>query len=384
MKDISDVISTRPVVFKPFSGEELRELAQRYLDENEFSFSEKAWVLFDNQIDEEKADGFFYGIHTVHKLVGDIIRKKELLVATTGNESKIIAEEVAIAYTTQEDKVSTANLDYLSNMIGMQSITQRVIEIVNQIVYSRKSGMERKPTMHMCFVGNPGTGKTTVARILGNVLKERGILRVGKFYEHHGRDLCAEYVGQTAPKTRAICQEAYGSILFIDEAYSLATDGDRYNYGKEAIDTLITEMENNGDDLIVIFAGYPDEIQKMIALNPGMRSRIPYTLEFPNYTRDQLADIFMNMVKESFTYTEDLESTVREFFDGIPTEVLDDKTFGNGRYVRNIYERTWGKAIARSSENGFDGLVINSQDFEEATKEFGYNNKPPVRKIGFN
>ena len=372
------------MVFKPFSGEELRELAQRYLDENEFSFSEKAWVLFDNQIDEEKADGFFYGIHTVHKLVGDIIRKKELLVATTGNESKIIAEEVAIAYTTQEDKVSTANLDYLSNMIGMQSITQRVIEIVNQIVYSRKSGMERKPTMHMCFVGNPGTGKTTVARILGNVLKERGILRVGKFYEHHGRDLCAEYVGQTAPKTRAICQEAYGSILFIDEAYSLATDGDRYNYGKEAIDTLITEMENNGDDLIVIFAGYPDEIQKMIALNPGMRSRIPYTLEFPNYTRDQLADIFMNMVKESFTYTEDLESTVREFFDGIPTEVLDDKTFGNGRYVRNIYERTWGKAIARSSENGFDGLVINSQDFEEATKEFGYNNKPPVRKIGFN
>lgn len=142
-------------------------------------------------------------------------------------------------------------------------------------------------------------------------------------------------------------------------------------------------MENNGDDLIVIFAGYPDEIQKMIALNPGMRSRIPYTLEFTNYSRDQLAEIFMNMVKESFTYTEDLEGTVRHFFDSIPAEVLDDKTFGNGRYVRNIFERTWGKAIARSSENGFDGLVINCHDFIEATKEFNYNNGHTVRKIGF-
>lgn len=384
VNDISDVISTRPVVFKPFSGEELRELAQRYLDENKFTFSEKAWEIFDNQIDMEKADGFFYGIHTVHKLVGDIIRKKELMVATTGNESKLIAEEITGAYKKQEDKFSTDNLETLNNMIGMQAITARVIEIVNQIVYSRQSGIGSKPTMHMCFVGNPGTGKTTVARIIGNVLKERGVLRIGKFYEHHGRDLCAEYVGQTAPKTHAICQEAYGSVLFIDEAYSLATDGDRYNYGKEAIDTLITEMENNGDDLIVIFAGYPDEIQKMISLNPGMRSRIPYTLEFPNYTREQLAGIFMEMANKSFSCMADLEPAVSKYFNAIPSFVLNDKAFGNGRFVRNIFERTWGKALARSSENGFDGITLIAQDFIEATKEFQFDkNVKPDRKIGF-
>ena len=384
VKDLSDVIATRPVVFEPFSGDELREIARRYLSSNGYSFSENAWELFDNQINNEKADGFFYGIHTVHKLVGNIIRKQELVAATTGSEEKVIEEEVAAASGSKAEADESVNLETLNGMIGMQAITQRVIEIVNQIVYSRKSGLNSKPTMHMCFVGNPGTGKTTVARIIGQVLKERGVLRIGKFYEHHGRDFCAEYVGQTAPRTRAICQEAYGSVLFIDEAYSLATGGDRYDYGKEAIDTLVTEMENNSDDLIVIFAGYPDEIRKMISLNPGMRSRIPYTIEFPNYTRGQLADIFMGMAQKSFTCTDDLEASVRKFFDSIPNDVLNDKTFGNGRYVRNIFERTWGKAIARSSENGFDGITLTSQDFEEATKEYRYdNNGQAERKIGF-
>ena len=383
VKDISDVVSVRPVVFEPFSGGELREIAQRYLNANGFSFSENAWQIFDSQIDVEKADGFFYGIHTVHKLVGDIIRKKELHAATTGNENKVIADEIASSFEVPEN-APAESLDTLEHMIGMQEITRKVVEIVNQIVYARKTGFGSKPTMHMCFVGNPGTGKTTVARIIGNVLKERGVLRIGKFYEHHGHDLCGEYVGHTAPKTRAICQEAYGSVLFIDEAYSLATGGDRYNYGKEAIDTLITEMENHGDDLIVIFSGYPDDIQKMIALNPGMKSRIPYTIEFPNYTRDQLTDIFMEMVRKSFACSDDLEESARKFFRSIPDEVLNDKTFGNGRYVRNIFERTWGKAIARSSENGFDGIVITSQDFTEATKECHYDDyRKSTRKIGF-
>ena len=215
------------------------------------------------------------------------------------------------------------------------------------------------------------------------MLKERGVLRIGNFHECHGQDLCAEYVGQTAPKTHAICQEAYGSVLFIDEAYSLASGGERYTYGREAIDTLITEMENHSDDLIVIFAGYPDEISKMIALNPGMRSRIPYTIEFPNYTRDQLADIFMGMVNASFACTEDLAEKARAFFGGIPEDVMSDKTFGNGRYVRNIFERTWGKAVGRSNENGADSIVITADDFEAATRDIGSDQKKEKRKIGF-
>ena len=384
VKDLSDVISTRPVVFAPFDETELREIARRYLDVHDFSFTDKAWDVFSRQIEAEKADGYFYGIHTVHKLVGDIIRKKEYIAAGAGKDDRLIAEEIASAFAAEGESSSREDLDTLGSMIGMEAITKKVVEVVNQIMYSRKASPGSKPTMHMCFVGNPGTGKTTVARIIGNVLKEKGVLRIGKFYEHHGRDLCAEYVGQTAPKTHAICQEAYGSVLFIDEAYSLASEAGRNDYGREAIDTLITEMENHGDDLIVIFAGYPDEIARMIAMNPGMSSRIPYTIRFPNYTREQLAAIFMSMVGKHFACTEDLDPAVKNYFSKISDEVLNDKTFGNGRFVRNLFERTWGKAIARCSESGFDGMIINAEDFEAAAGEFDVlTPQPEKRRIGF-
>ena len=384
VRDISDVISVRPVVFEPFSGEELREIAKRYLDENSFSFTDAAWNLFDGRIEAEKADGYFYGVHTVRKIVGEMIRSKELLAPADGSGDKVIAGEAAAAWKAAEEKAEDLSLETLSRMVGMQEIAEKVNAIINQIVYSRKAGLSSKPTMHMCFTGNPGTGKTTVARIIGSALKERGVLRIGKFHEHHGQDLCAEYVGHTAPKTHAICQEAYGSVLFIDEAYSLAAGGELHSFGREAIDTLITEMENHSDDLIVIFAGYPDDIQRMIAMNPGMRSRIPYTIEFPNYTRDQLADIFMGMVNGSFACTEGLEERARAFFGGIPDEVLSDKTFGNGRYVRNVFERTWGRAVARSNADGADGIVISEEDFDEAVRDADRTDKrTEKRKIGF-
>ena len=150
------------------------------------------------------------------------------------------------------------------------------------------------------------------------------------------------------------------------------------------MDTLITEMENHSDDLIVVFAGYPDEIAKMIAMNPGMKSRIPYTIEFPNYTREQLAEIFMGMVRASFTCADGLEDRVKEFFGRIPDEEMADKTFGNGRYVRNIFERTWGKAVARSSGDGGDSIVVTAEDFDAATKDIGAaDQKTEKRKIGF-
>ena len=383
-KDLSDIISIHPVVFEPFTPAELKELAQRCLDKYGFTFTDKAWDVFNQQIDEEKADGYFYGIHTVRKLVGEIIRKKELISSRTGDCTTIISDEIAPSLKQSAKETASENLDTLRSMIGMETVTNKIIEIVNQIVYSKSSKTSSKPTMHMCFVGNPGTGKTTVARILGNILKEKGILRIGKFHEHHGRDLCGEYVGHTAPKTRAIVREAYGSVLFIDEAYSLASGGERYDYGREAIDTLITEMENHADDLIVIFAGYPDEIARMISLNPGMKSRIPYTIEFPNYTRKQLSDMFMKMIESSFVCTNDLEEHARKFFESIPDTVLESRTFGNGRFVRNLFERTWGKAVSRNGESGLNEITISGEDFDAATKEF--NNKTDdlnKRKIGF-
>lgn len=384
IKDLEDIVSVRPVVFEPFNDEELREVASRYLAKHAFDLSSEAWKVFDERIQAEKSNGYFYGVHTVHKVVGDIIRKKELLGAKHGKTDKHITEEIREMVAVDIDKEKTDHIKELRSMIGMEVITERVIEIINQIVYARNNHLRTKPTMHMCFVGNPGTGKTTVARIIGQILKERGILRIGKFFEHHARDLCGQYVGQTAPKTHAICEEAYGSVLFLDEAYSLATDGDQHNYGREAIDTLIAEMENHKDDLVVIFAGYPDEIEKMISLNPGMRSRIPYTIEFPSYTPKQLTNIFKKMLDESFSYTDDLLENVKDYFESLPTNMLSEKTFGNGRFVRNLFERTWGKAIVRTSENGFDSLVINSDDFAAAVNDMNLPGKRiNNQRIGF-
>lgn len=385
VNDLEDIVSVRPVVFEPFTDEELREVADRYLAKHGFDLSEEAWEIFRRRIQLEKANGYFYGVHTVHKVIGDIIRKKELLAAKQGKADRHVTEEIEGLIETAPEEEERDHLEDLRAMIGMESITEQMVSFINQIVFARSKGLKSQPTMHMCFVGNPGTGKTTVARIMGQVLKDRGVLRIGKFFEHHARDLCGEYVGQTAPKTHAICEEAYGSVLFLDEAYSLASDsGFNHDYGKEAIDTLIAEMENHGDDLVVVLAGYPDDIERMISLNPGMRSRIPYTLTFPSYTPDQLAAIFEKMLTSSFSCTDDLMDHVREFFQTLPEEMLSDKAFGNGRFVRNLFERTWGKAIARNSENGYDSLVINTEDFDAAVRELNLSEqKPSNRTIGF-
>ncbi|MBO7666285.1 MAG: AAA family ATPase, partial [Clostridia bacterium] len=153
-----------------------------------------------------------------------------------------------------------------------------------------------RPCIHMRFVGSPGTGKTTVARIIGQIFREEGILRKGAFMEYSARSLCAEYVGQTAVRTAAICRDAYGSVLFIDEAYALY-DGSRSSndYGREALTTLISEMENHRDDMLVIMAGYTDDMETLMQGNAGVRSRMPFMIEFPNYTRTQLYEIFMLM-----------------------------------------------------------------------------------------
>ncbi|MCH5351294.1 MAG: AAA family ATPase, partial [Clostridiales bacterium] len=181
-----------------------------------------------------------------------------------------------------------------------------------------------------------GTGKTTVARIIGKLLKEKGILRVGAFFEYAGRDFCGRYIGETAPKTSSICRDAYGSVLFIDEAYSLYRgDGDTKDFGREAIDTLIAEMENHRDDFIVIMAGYTDDMDKLMSGNYGLKSRMPYTIEFPNFTREQLYDIYVSMAKGNFKCDPGLFDSARNFFMNLSEDFITAKEFPNARYVRN-------------------------------------------------
>lgn len=367
--DLSDIVSTRNVVFEPFSTEDLRKIAEGMLEPYGLKIAPDAMEDFDKRIDSEKSNGYFYGIHTVKKVVGDIVRELELQEASEAQD-KIITRAIinrSATHVIQQDE--EPGFDGFSDMVGMGHVEACLREVLYQIQFARSRGIG-KPCMHMFFVGNPGTGKTTVARMLGNEMKRQGVLRIGKFFEYKGRDLCAEFVGQTTPKTVAICEKAYGSILFIDEAYSLATGSGSNDYGKEAVDALIAEMENHYDDLVVIFAGYPDEMQRLLHLNPGMRSRVPYTIEFPNYTRDDLYRIFDKMASTHFEHAPGFDDHARRFFTSLPSEILNDQSFGNARFVRNLYERVWGKATARCARNNNAIIELTIDDFDSAVSEF--------------
>ena len=255
------------------------------LEEYEMTVENDSWKLFDERIAKEKADGYFYGIHTIRKIANEMVQLLEEYNLKNNLDNKLITAEKIHALIPERKEEIMHGEESLNALIGMEEVKTNVRNIIAQIEMSRKSGSSQKPTMHMCFVGNPGTGKTTVARLIGQILNEKGLLRIGKFYEYKGRDLCGKYVGHTAAITTEICREAYGSILFIDEAYSLFRgDFGSNDFGREAMDTLVAEMENHSDDLIVIFAGYPSDIECMLSGNAGMKSRIPYTLHFPDYT----------------------------------------------------------------------------------------------------
>ena len=320
---LSDLLSVKAVSFPPLSKDDMKICAEKELKRYSFTISNAAWKYFFERISEEKSDGKFYGVNTIKKVVRELIYKKHIANAQRKKKSKLITVNDAMTLCNNIGDNKLSGMEQLNKLIGVDEIKKRIEEILAQIELALKSGMEQRPCIHMRFIGNPGTGKTTVARIIGKILKERGVLRIGAFFEYSGRDFCGRYVGETAPKTASICRDAYGSVLFIDEAYSLYRgDSDSRDFGREALDTLIAEMENHRNDFVVIMAGYQDDMEKLMSGNLGLASRMPYTIEFPNYTRDQLCDIFVSMVESKFKYEKNLFLVAREFFNTLPEQHL--------------------------------------------------------------
>lgn len=367
---LQDILFVREVSFPPLGMEELTECAERFLTKMGFTANNDVWDVFHARVMEEKSDGRFYGINTVNKIVREMIYRKQLSDAQNDRDNSIIRKEDILSLSQSYSNNSVNGMDLLDDMIGMEQIKHSVEEIIAHIKFSRRIPNISYPCIHMRFVGSPGTGKTTVARIIGKILKENGVLRNGNFFEYSGRDFCGRYVGETAPKTAEMCRDAYGSVLFIDEAYSLYRNENNTNdFGQEALDTLISEMENHRDDFVVIMAGYTDEMNELMKGNNGLASRMPYVIEFPNYTREQLCQIYFKMLGNSFEYYEDFQSAVTEYFNSISDETLSAKDFSNARFVRNLFERTCAKASMRMQLSGINKLTLTVDDFKLASTE---------------
>ena len=232
----------------------------------------------------------------------------------------------------------------LDDLIGLGSVKQEVRSLANFVQLQKQreaQGLKTaKVSYHLVFYGSPGTGKTTVARIVGRIYKDLGVLKKGHTVETDRGGLVAKYMGQTALKTDTVIQQALDGVLFIDEAYSLVPEGGGgQDYGQEAISTLLKRMEDYRDRLVVIIAGYKDEMQRFIDSNPGLQSRFNRYIDFPDYSGAELTDIFkMYMKKNQYTLTPDAEAYLKEQFDYAVAH--KDRNFGNARYARNVFEKS--------------------------------------------
>ena len=246
----------------------------------------------------------------------------------------------------------------LDSLVGLNDVKKVLRDLVNVISLKDKSDLKiASLNLHMLFLGNPGTGKTTVARHLSDILYNLGYIKENKLIEVSSKDLVAEYVGQTAIKTYGVIERALGGILFIDEAYALSSKNNSYN--DEAIATLIKAMEDNRDNLVVIFAGYTKEMQDFINSNSGIASRIGYTLNFKDYTEDELLEIFKGMVnKAGFKITNEALYKARN----IIRENKNAKNFGNARFVRNMYEKTVTEHATNTKDKHRKDILITLTD----------------------
>lgn len=232
--------------------------------------------------------------------------------------------------------------DELNSLIGLENVKKEIEDLVifNKVQKNReKIGLKKtNRTMHMAFLGNPGSGKTTVARIVGNMYRSLGILSKGHFIEATRTDLIAEYQGQTALKVKRLIQKAKGGVLFIDEAYSITENEKSDSYGRECLTELTKALEDYRDDLVVIVAGYDDLMKKFFESNPGLKSRFNYFINFEDYSVNQMFEIFLSYCKnEDYILEESAADKLKKFLEK-QSDISENKN-ANGRFVRNVFDK---------------------------------------------
>lgn len=363
---------------------------QLTVDENRLSFSLEEGHLAIHDLDiDEKLD---IDISKDETSTVEIGTNQDQVVINGVQEQVLNETEGKPATSTHDDgddkfaagsevtELGQSALDELHDMYGLHGLKEQVMKFINTVKFNqsrKEQGLTVTPiTLHSLFMGNPGTGKTTVARILGRVLYESGVIKEDKFVEVTRKDLVAKHIGHTAQKTQSVLDESKGGILFIDEAYALYNESDQ-DFGREAVDTLITFMEDNRENTMVIFAGYTDEMNQFLKMNSGLESRIPNKFYFDDYLPDEIAQIgYKNLLKDDYFVDEKLyKDTIKRLY----SHSIDKS---NVRWLRNINEKLIQAMATRVVEtNSSDNQTIIEADFSVLTGNQSINKDEKIAEL---
>lgn len=341
-----------------------RETALNYL--KKIMSPEAVSLYTDEELLEAMGDKLTFSASDIYNV------QEKLFNSSLKNKTYPAYREVDRLSIAVDDKSNDAYLDF-NEMIGLVEQKALIEQIIaaNRVQKMRVDmNLEKqKAALHMSFTGNPGSAKTTVARLIAQILARDGVLKTGRFVECGRADLVAKYVGWTAKAVRNKFREARGGVLFIDEAYSLS-DGEHATFGEEAINTIVQEMENHRNNVIVIFAGYPKKMKDFLDRNEGLRSRIAFHVDFPDYTPDELTEIFKLMAKKrGYEISDEVTEHCRKIF----KRVAKKKDFGNGRFVRNLLEQAWLKQAQRIVKQHAGGEVTKEELTRFEVEDFDVN-----------
>ena len=367
----------RFVHFEDFVPEELFEIFQSLCKKNAYTTDEKASEIIKEHLAalSKSAGDDFANARTVRNFFETVIAKQATRISSEKDPSTEMLStitETDVAWCSDAASATESLEDVLAelnSLIGLRMVKDEIADLVHVVEHQqrRKAQGLRVPSMslHLVFMGNPGTGKTTVARYIARLYKSLGLLSKGQLIETDRSGLVARYVGQTAIKTQEIINEAMGGVLFIDEAYTL--NGNSSNdFGQEAIDTLLKAMEDKRDDFVVIVAGYPDLMDAFVHSNPGLESRFNRYIHFEDYSADEMLSIFkMSCEKNQYVLTEAAETAVKAYF-----ATASISAIANGRGARNLFEKVVTqqakRTVAMADSQADELSTITEDDIKNA------------------